>query len=151
MAGERIAWIRRVKAVEAEYGAARIAADRLVAALAVDADHLSQQVKLKSATEMQERVEWTYLIRAYATFENALRAAWRDVYGKARKNTKAMHLVNTIASKARIDGDVVTKVHAVRDYRNDRIHDDATAVPAVSLADARSCMCTFLSRLPPDW
>ena len=43
------------------------------------------------------------------------------------------------------------EVDEVRRRRNALVHEEAEEVAVVSLAEARTRLCRFFSRLPPDW
>jgi hypothetical protein len=155
MPRERNEWPSRVKAIEREYKALRLAAHRLVEQARDDPNILSKNaankrdaIKLRDLSNASHNLEGTYLVRLFAEFETGLRLYWATI--------KATHprmedLVNGVASKRRISDDLISTVHSVREYRNSLVHEREDEINPVPLSAARSCICEFLSRLPENW
>ena len=116
MAGERDEWSPRIKEVEREYRAVRLAVDRLLA----DAPSLRGDVSFRPLSAASDLLEGTYIIRLFAEFETGLRLYWATI-----KDThpKTQNLVNGVAARCKIPTDLLRETHDVRDYRNDLIHE----------------------------
>ncbi len=149
MPGEKYRRSGRVKAVEAEYRAARVAADRLLAGVEAGLP-LPAATDLKAVRAMATGLEATYLIRLFAEFENGLRAIWEDYYRRPSQ-PGAEQLVDAVPTRAGVPEEFTLSVHGTREYRNSLVHDRGDPPPAVRLPDARHALCAFLSRLPERW
>jgi hypothetical protein len=143
--------LERMKAIEREYKVARVADRIFQQALRADPDLLfGDQLKPADARTFSENLEATYLLRLFAEFEEGLRDLWRNGYKKTKK-TLTYDLIERVAAKRTIPADDKDKAHAVREYRNSIIHEEGAKPASVPFADARKCLCTYFSRLPPDW
>lgn len=149
MPQERNEWLDRIKAIEREYRVTRVAIDRLRVAAAADPTIL-HQVAVRDVRQASERLEGTYLIRLFAEFEAGLRVFLRAVH-KRRPPSRTQDLINSVASRQRIPNVEITRVHAVRDYRNALVHERDETTTSISVADARADLCRFFRYLPPTW
>lgn len=93
-------------------------------------------------------LEGTYLIRFFAEFETGLRLYWGTVRDS---HPKMEDLVNGVASRRKISHDLISSVHAIREYRNSLVHEREDKIAPVSISSARSTICDYLSRLPEKW
>jgi len=98
-----------------------------------------------------EEVENTYFIRMFAQFEAVLRNYWEQ--GRGRTTAPRIRiLIDRLASHLRVQGDVLKRVHEVRESRNHLVHHGMGVAPArVTIMEARSRLCRFLAYLPPHW
>ena len=93
-------------------------------------------------------LEGTYIVHIFAVFEVSLREYWQNSLNR-RTKPPVKDLINGVASRLSTRSDVCSRAQAVRDYRNYLVH-GGNAQP-VTIADARSYLCTFLSDLPREW
>ena len=148
MPRERDEWPPRIKAVEREYACMRLGADRLLAQAAADPNILGAGIRLRDVGHAAENLKGTYLTRIFAEFETGLRRYW----GTIRESHPRMEdLVDSVASRHKIPDDFRHDVHLVRNYRNSLVHEREEETPPVGIGEARSHLCKFFARLPPDW
>lgn len=142
-------WPSRLKAVEREYVALRLAVTRLMTQVGDDSTILTRDdVRRRDIGTAAENLEGTYFTRLFAEFETALRLFW----GKERTTHPQMRdLVDGVAATCRIPYDLTAEVHAAREFRNSLIHERQIEVTRVPISSARSALCRFLSRLPENW
>jgi hypothetical protein len=104
--------------------------------------------RIRDIRDCHEDLEKTYLVRVFARFEGTLREYWRMGCGR-RSHPLMKVLLDNIAGRRYMPDGVLTRAHAVRDYRNSIVH--GGDAPAVTLGEARSYLCTFLYYLPRQW
>lgn len=143
--------LERIKAVEREYQVAHLAAETLSEVLRINPRLLSQrQLRPRDLQKLSDNLEATFLVRLFAEFEAGLRDVWANC--RRRATTPLMESVMNALAGWRSVPDVATEnAHAVRAYRNSLVHEGGVAAAAVSIAQARSFLCTFFSRMPLDW
>lgn len=142
-------WQRRIKAVEREFVAIRIAVDRLQLEVARDPAILRGRVEPRDLTRASEALEGTYLTHMFAEFEMGLRLFWATLRDT---NPRAVDLLNSIAAQRGIPDDRRDEAHEVREYRNSLVHErEDEDIDPISLTAARSRLCTFFSFLPLEW
>ena len=95
-------------------------------------------------------LEDTYLVRAFAEFEIALRDYWENGGRKRDTHPPVKQLINSLGSKFSVRYDNLQNVHSIRDYRNGLMHGGDNP-PKVTLADAIIYLCGFLYQLPWAW
>jgi hypothetical protein len=149
MPNEAFVWGTRIKSVEREYVVARLAADRLDQHTRENPEVLKGDLRLRDVGMVIDRLEGTYLLRLFAEFETALRHYLRAFRIKAPNNAEP--LINKVRDRAHIANDDALKVHAVRRYRNNLIHDDAAPAPPVTIRVATKDLGTFLACLQRYW
>jgi hypothetical protein len=119
---ERDEWPSRVKAIERECSALRLAAARLLEHAEDDPNILSKDdFRIRDVGNADCRLEGTYLIRLFAEFETGLRLYWDTV-----KDThpKTEDLMNGVGSRRKISHNLIKSIHQIRDYRNSLVHDE---------------------------
>lgn len=143
--------LARIKAVEREYEAAALAIGLFGDRLRTDPTALGDSgLAIQDFQELRANLQSTYLIRLFAEFEATLREAWRRAYRRA--STPPMEqLMEAIAARCVMQQDWRDQAHAVREYRNSLVHEEAAAVAAIALPEARKRLSRFVSRLPLDW
>jgi hypothetical protein len=142
-------WQRRIKAVEREFVAVRIAVDRLQQEVAREPAILRGRVEPRDLTRAWEALEGTYLTRMFAEFETGLRLYWATLRDT---NPRGVDLLNSIAAQRGIPDDQRDEVHEVREYRNSLVHErEDEDIDPIPLATARGRLCTFFSFLPREW
>jgi hypothetical protein len=138
----------RVKAVEREYWAARLAVDRLAADVARDPGALGDGPEPRDLLAARENIQGTYLIRMFAEFETAVKSYWK---ASRRTHPQAEVLLNRVGALRGMPGDVINGVHAARKHRNNLLHDREGDMDAVTVSQARQWFQTYLARLPNQW
>ncbi len=143
-------WQSRIKAVEREFLAIRLATDRLLEAARRDPTTLLNQVEFRDLTRASAALEGSYLIRMFAEFETELRLCWgtiRDTHPPMRD------LLDGLAAIRGIPDDPHKKdTHAVRIYRNNLVHErEDEDLEPFPLSVARGHLCRFFSFLPSQW
>lgn len=149
MRNEAFTWMSRIKAVEREYGAIRFATDRVLLAVNDDPSILAGKVRRPDIATAAGHLEGTYIVRVFSEFETALQH-FRLAF-HFRKPRGAEALVNRVRDRGRIPQPVADAVHRVREYRNVLVHERSTPVPSVTIREATSSLCTFLSRVQRIW
>jgi hypothetical protein len=153
MRHRRFDWHERVRAVENEYRAVRIAIDRLTTAVAQNPQALSGGPTPKHLRAGVENLEGTYLIRLFSEFESALRSYYRWRQNDPTLQTPSSVLIDSIGGRhgQAISRRVVQGAHEVRVVRNDLVHERDEPAPPMSIADARARLQTYLHELPEQW
>jgi hypothetical protein len=148
MPPERSVWIGRIKSIERDYSATRLALDRLLAEARRDPAILARNLKVRDIARASGRLEGTYLIRLFAEFETGLRLYWATI-----RDTEppAQHLLDGIATRRDIPPGRLADAHAVREYRNSLVHERDEGIAPMSIAEARGSLCRFFAFLPPTW
>src|SRR5687767_11142829 len=121
MPRKRGEWPSRVKAIEREFSALRLAAARLLEHAGNDPNILaSDGIRTRDVGNAYLHLEGTYLIRLFAEFETGLRLYWETV-----KDThpRMEDLVKGVASRRKISHDLIGSVHQIREYRNSLVHE----------------------------
>jgi len=146
---ERVA---RIKAVEREYSATRLATDRLLAAAEQDPTVLGQNrdLRVRDVRDASKHLEGTYIIRLFAEFESALRMFWP----RARSTdapSRTRDLLDGVAATCKIQNEQIQNAHSVRLYRNALVHERGEAVETISISTSRGYLCEFFSFLSRYW
>ena len=142
---DRLEWPRRLKDVEREHTAARIAMDRFKMQAFKDST-LLRGVGFPDIGRASEELEGTYLIRLFAEFETALRTFW-TTNRRTEPPGRAIDLMNGVASTARIDTVPLNDAHAVRRFRNVLAHNREEPAEPISIANARHRLNKYLGYL----
>jgi len=146
---DRDNWLAIIKSVERECSMLQLAAERLIIQSSRDPTILpKRRTASKDLRDAFENLEGTYLIRLFAEFETGLRLYWITI---KRTHPRTKDLINGSAASRRASPELVTAIHAIREYRNLLVHQRRVAISPVGLATARSACCQFLSRLPESW
>jgi hypothetical protein len=149
MPSEAFVWGTRIKSVEREYVVARLAVDRLDQHTRENPEVLKADLRYRDIGMVVDHLEATYLLRLFAEFEVALRNYLRASNLRVPRNAEP--LIDKGRDKAHIANDDALKVHAVRRYRNNLIHDDADPVLPVSIRVATRDLGTFVAWLQRYW
>lgn len=151
MPHDRLEWLRRIKAVEREHSAARLAIDQLLLPGQAAAPLVFKgDLTLRDVRNASERLEGTYLIRLFAEFETALRLFWSASKG-SEPPSRTRDLLDGVAAKQKIPYDQISNAHRVREYRNTLVHEREDAAAPISIGEAREHLCRFFSFLPLNW
>jgi hypothetical protein len=143
-------WLERIRAVEREFLVARLAIERLLAAVRYDPALLGQEIAPRDIPRAARNLEGTYILRLFAEFESGLRDFW-----SAKRSTeppaRTRDLLDGIAAAQSVHAGELEAAHAAREYRNSLIHERDTSLPAIPLSQVRRSLCRFFAFLPPDW
>jgi hypothetical protein len=150
MMHDRSEWIERIKEVEWEHAALRIAIDRLLIVARSNPADFQGDVTLAIIKKASERLDGTYLIRLFAEFETGLRLYWSTARS-TDPPSRTRDLLNGIASTCRISPPRISNAQAVREYRNALVHERDEDMTPIPLAEARQHLCRYFSFLPPSW
>jgi hypothetical protein len=143
--------IERIRAIEREYQAAAVAVDLLEEQLQADpALGRAGGWRLRDARNLRANLETTFLIRLFAEFESGLRDAWQYFFRRTT-HPPMKDLLSAIAALRLVPQDWLDGADSVREYRNGLVHEGTTGGQPVPIREARRLLCSFLSRLPPDW
>ncbi len=149
MPAKQFAWLQRIKNVEREHAATRLATERLLQDAGTDPSVLTRDVRLRDVDHAAANLEGTYIVRLFAEFETGLRLYWIGVRGSDPPRTR--DLLEGAAAMRGIPHDVLAGAHAVREHRNGLVHERDESSDSISLPVARSRLCKFFARLPFDW
>ena len=142
-------WLSRIKSVEKEFHSMRLAANRLLGDVARDPTILTtSNVQPASCRHAADNLEGTYLIRLFAEFESGLRDFWVSI---RHTHPQTQVLLASVGSRRQIQDQTRQNADRVRDYRNHLVHELHEPAAPVSIMDARGFLCTYFSRLPPNW
>jgi hypothetical protein len=146
---EAFIWMGRIKAVEREYGAIRLATDRLLVLVSDDPSILEGQVARPDIATASMHLQGTYIVRLFSEFETALQYCVRAFH--IRKPRGAEALINRVHDRGHIPQPATDAVHRVREYRNVLVHERSLPIAPVTIREATRFLCTFLSRLQRIW
>ena len=141
--------IRRIDAVEAEFGASKYALAELTSSVATNPAPLRRQgLRPRDVAVCLKRLEPTYTVRAFAEFDMAIRHVHRKVRRRpALSRGNVVDLMNWVASHFYMTCDVTARVDNVRTYRNSIVHEGNVAMP-LTLRQCCSHLRRFLGWLP---
>ena len=154
MPHRRFDWHEYIKEVESEYKAARLALDRLMAAVAADHSILgSDDPARRNLRAAAENLGGTYLVRLFAAFEAALRSYDRARHNDPARKEDAAVMIDSIGGRRGqgISASVRADAQAVRRVRNRWAHDDDASPEELSIGVAAPRLHKFLSWLPDEW
>jgi hypothetical protein len=149
MPHSRFDWHERIKSVELEHRSVRVAVDRLLEVASQDPGVLGIGLRPRNLNRADENLEATYLIRMFAEFETAIRSFWKTVRPKARTQTEG--LLDRVGDRCKIPDEAARNAQVVRAYRNKLVHERDKECEAVTIAEARSRLATYLAFLPQEW
>jgi hypothetical protein len=141
-------WQTRIKSVEKDHSAMRLAADHLLARVLTDPTLLQGDLRRRDIVRASEGLDGTYLIRLFAEFETGLRQYWATARGT---HPPTRDLLNGLAALCSIPDDQQDNAHLVRDYRNSLVHEREEEMDPIPIDVARGFLCHFFSFLPPRW
>jgi hypothetical protein len=145
----RYEWLSRIKAVEREHVAVQQAADYFREAAADDPNLLDDDLRHRDIVAAISHLEGTYVIRLFAEFETGARQYWSAI-----RNTepRTADLLDGLAARCSIPDEQLENAHAVREYRNELVHErDDEQVDPLPIDQARAHLCRFFSFLPTQW
>ncbi len=142
--------IARLNMVAREHGTALVAISTLDHQLRLDPSFMDAHDLLpQDVRHFRRNLEATYLVRLFAEFESCLRDLWRSLGRHSHPSTT--DLINALASRLKIRGQVLVDAHKVREYRNMIVHEDAKRLPTIPVSVAIDLLRRFVKYLPADW
>ena len=150
----RFDWHEHIMEVWGEYRSARVAVDRLKAAVASAPDLLkNDRVAREYLNRAHQNLEGTYIVRIFTAFEAALRSYDRAKHNNPDRETKAAALIDEIGGKRGrgISPRIRQGAHDVRRVRNYWAHEEDTLPVPMSVDEARARLQVYLSELPDEW
>ena len=147
--------IERIIAVLQEYLAAKTASDLLSTQTDANPNYgRDHEWEPRAGVAFTDNLEATYIIRIYAEFEAALRDYWLT-YRRHTTRPRMYQLVNQAIPDQSFSQDVIDSVDDIREYRNLLVHDiddePGEDVVIFTVQQAKSHLCTYISRLDPSW
>jgi hypothetical protein len=143
-----------LKAVQNEFAAATFSVGRTLRAAQSDPSLLAASdhpLKPSHLRDCSAGLEITYILRLFAEFEAALRDYWAAARpARKRRRIRMELLMERIAALQNMPADTLRSAHAVREYRNEIVH-DRRSVPLVRFDQCKSYLGHFLSFLPVRW
>lgn len=141
--------ISRMGAVEQEWRAASLAVTNLFRRSQDDPTILAIAIVTHNdVRSCLNNLEPTYLVRMFAVFEEALREIWRNVYSRTTR-PETYVLIQRCASRQHVPSKELDDAHTVRAYRNAVVH--GGDAPSMPMPEARTALCKFFGRMPPQW
>ncbi len=155
MQNRRFDWHERIKAIEGEFKAAKLAVLRLKHQLDEVPNILGSDVSRAHVNNATINIEGTYIVRLFAVFEATLKSYDRARHkDPTRKNDAAVLIDSTGGRRGQgISASIRKAAHLVRELRNDWAHEN-NRLPielAMPLAEARAKLQNYLSWLPDEW
>ena len=139
-----------LQSVVVEYRVATAAVDQLHFSIVDDPTRLRRFAFDRAAIRgCARRLEITYLLRMFAVFEGGLRSVWLNAIAKTTEPPME-HLLDALAARLHVRVDTLDQAHAVRDYRNDLIH-EGLQIARIPLATCQRHLEQFLSEIPLQW
>lgn len=150
MADDLAAWFGRIKSVEREHSAARLAIDRLGAEASRDPSIVPAHLTVRDIVSASDRLDGTYLIRLFAEFESGLRRYYPTVRG-TKTPSRPQDLLRKVAALQKIPTPVLAQAQEVRELRNALVHEREETASPMPIGVARGHLCRFFSYLPRSW
>ncbi|HEY4330027.1 MAG TPA: hypothetical protein VGN88_09845 [Phycisphaerae bacterium] len=114
---------------------------------------LGPKIKLTNAAVKRAltHLESTFVVRAFAMFEAALRELWSAAFDR-KTEPPVRVLVDAIASAVKhIPHGFIKDVHAIRQFRNSIVHLNLLAPRNYSLVQTVHALRAYLSLMPREW
>jgi hypothetical protein len=150
----RFDWHQHIMEVSGEFRAARVAPDRLKAAVASMPDVLKKDSQeRKYLNKAHENLAGTYVVRLFAAFEAAIRSYDRWKHRDRNRETAASVMIDEIGGKRGrgIQMGVRQGAHQVRLVRNFWAHESDEDPGPMTVDAARARLQAFLHELPDEW
>ena len=146
---QRYDWLRRLKDSEERYRTARWALGVARRGVAEGRIGTTEEVTVAAVDRVLRESEDVYLVQLFAVFEEACRRCLGDHHGRD-PHIRTRDLIDTLAARWSVTGEVRRRVHEIREYRNRLIHsgDDQ---PALEYGTARTNLSRFLGCAPDAW
>lgn len=142
----------RIRRVRRELDSARFSLTRTLRLVNEDLDEL--QAAGRGGTSPSELIrccdnlEINYILRLFSEFEAAVRDFWISRVRNTRPRMAV--LMNRVADRCGITTSVLNAAHAIREFRNDVIHQNPRALK-FDFSDCAKALGTYLGFLPQAW
>jgi hypothetical protein len=103
---------------------------------------------LAELTRCKDQLEVNYMMRLFSEFEGALRDFWVRTVRNTRPGMEV--LMDRVADRLDMSPVHRAAAHAIRDYRNDIIHQNPRALTH-TFGDCAKALGTYLGWLPQQW
>jgi hypothetical protein len=159
MPHERTRWRTRVRDVELEYLAARVAIDWLLEAEPEEVHRVAENGGYPDPPReaiyiASNYLAATYLIRMFSVFERAVKSYWLTLPDTADRRPTAEEIIDEVgvAVRFRITADEIVNAQDIRELRNKLVHGRLHEfAPVVDVVDMTIRLLRYLDHLPPDW
>ena len=143
-------WRGRIQVAVGEYRAAREALNRLKTQVAADAIVVRGSIaKDLPATDLN--LEGTYIIRAFAVFDAALRSYDRFHFGDPERKTDVSRMINQLGALKKVRPPIREAVHRARKVRHYWAHELDEDPGSMSIDRVRGALQAFLNYFPKRW
>jgi len=127
MPHSRFDWAGRIKAVEREYSAARLALDWLLEASPDEIHELAEarewdDLAAASIYDADRHLDATYLIRMFSVFDRAIHSFWRLLPDNDGRSVEGDVRIEEAGAGRVILRDMIDRVQDVRILRNKLVH-----------------------------
>jgi hypothetical protein len=109
---------------------------------------LGDDLRYREIVKAAEKLDGTYIIRLFAETETGLRQFWDTIRDT---NPRTRDLLDALAALRGIPDPQLANAHAVREYRNQLVHEREEEVEPVPVDEARGYLCHYFSYLPFEW
>ena len=141
--------LQELASVRAEFEAVRLATSHLELTWTRLTDILRRgTVEIAHVREAARNLEMTYIIRLFSDFEGLLYRHLVARHPRLRIPRTAEALLNRVALRERIPDPIREAAHAVREYRNSRVHQKSEPAREMTLQNANAALNRFLACLP---
>ena len=143
----KFAALETLQRLEARAGLAADAADLLRDRHDLGLYRLRPRAEPSDLHALPAELDDALKVRAFALFEHAARACWRDYFGRDA-TIRTRDLVDGLAARCGVPDATRGEVHQMRDHRNDLVDRGRSAEP---LRLFKSALARFLSYFPDGW
>ncbi len=150
----RFDWHQHLTEVRGEFRSARVAIDRLRAAVAATPDLLKNDDEARTyLRNAHKNLEGTYIVRLFAAFEAALRSYDRAKYNDPDRRTDAATMIDMTRGKRGrgIQMGIRQGAHEVRRVRNYWAHESDEDPGPMTIDEAHKRLQHFLNELDDEW
>ena len=136
----------RVKSVEREFNAAKLAVDHLLVEVAAGGFHFPPEVEWRDVDNASKHIERTYVVRLFSCFESVLKEYFH-LRGSFVPRRNASGLIKVASKDCPISDQLLKSVHEVRRYRNSIVHGSDYPPGPITLSDSRRRVNRFIDKL----
>ncbi|HEY3245789.1 MAG TPA: hypothetical protein VGM03_20780 [Phycisphaerae bacterium] len=111
--------------------------------------HRGRALSVGDLQRCRAHLELTYMLRLFASWEAILRDYW--LRGLGRDTVPELNqLVDSLAARRKIDPDTVARVHDLRRFRNEVVHENLQLL-RYDFGQCAGGLGKFIAHLPPNW
>ena len=96
----------------------------------------------------RNKLEINYILRLFSEFEASVRSYWASEVRRTRPTMKI--LMDRVADRLRMSPSHLAAAHAIREYRNDVIHQNPGSL-AHTFGECARALGIYLNWLPQNW